>query len=102
MEFGVDQMNLPQIPLSGVAGHPRAMFDGFAEMRIAFNAEPRQQSDAVLVRLAHRVLGAAAYCDDHSVHRTLLRGCEEWLHGVTRASRRTLRMLFSMRGAFDG
>src|SRR5207244_1188866 len=102
MQFGMDQMNLPQIGLGGIASHPRAMFDGYAEMRVAFDAEPRQQSDARLARLAHRVPAAAAHGDDHSVHRALLSGHKKLAAWRSRVLRERPRALLGMRVALNG
>jgi hypothetical protein len=42
MQLGMDQMHLPHIGLGGVARHPRAVFDGRTEMRVAFDPEADQ------------------------------------------------------------
>ena len=48
VQLGVDQVHLAQVGLGRVARHPRAMLDRHAQMRVALDAQPGQQPDAVL------------------------------------------------------
>ena len=54
---------------SRVARDPRAVLYGNALMRVAVDAEPGQEPDAVPVEFDHGMLRAAADCPDHCVHR---------------------------------
>jgi hypothetical protein len=71
VQFGVDQVNLTQIGLGRVARHPRSVLDGSPLMRIAVDAEPGHEPDAVLVGFDQRVARTATDGRDHRVHRFL-------------------------------
>src|SRR5215472_19190044 len=71
MQFGMNEVDLAQIRLARIAFDARAVLHARAGMRVAFDAEPREQPDTLFVRLAHCVPGAAAHSDDHSLHRVL-------------------------------
>lgn len=55
VEFAVDQMDLAQVGLRRVLGHPRPVLHRHPEMGVAFHAEPRQQTDPVADGLAEVV-----------------------------------------------
>lgn len=57
----MDEMHLPEVGLGRVASHPRAVLDGPPQVRVAFHPETGQESDALLVALAERVVCAAAH-----------------------------------------
>ena len=68
VEFGVDQVNLAQVGLGRIARHPRAVLDRNALMRVAVDAEPGHELDAVLVGFDQRVRRASADGRDYCVH----------------------------------
>jgi len=51
VQLGVDQVDLPEVRPARVACHPRAMLHGRARMRVALDAEPGDETDALLGRL---------------------------------------------------
>ena len=59
----VQQMHLPQVGLSRVAGHAGAVLDGDVKMRIALHTQPRQQSDARLRRFGKDMPGGEMHGD---------------------------------------
>jgi hypothetical protein len=61
VELRMDQVDLPQVRLRGVSRHPGAVSDRLAEMRVALDAEPREQSDRVRAGLRERVRLAPAH-----------------------------------------
>ena len=55
-----------------IARHPRAVFDGRAQTRVALDAERWQEPDGLLVRLPERVRRAAAHRGHEPVERHVL------------------------------
>jgi hypothetical protein len=51
VQLGVDQVDLAQVGLGGVAADPRAVLDGRAGVGVALHAEALDQDDGVLVPL---------------------------------------------------
>src|SRR5690606_25890453 len=64
----MEQMNLTQIGLRRIARDARPMFYRSALMRIPLDAEPRQQADLRLKRLAERMCGGTRNRFDRSFH----------------------------------
>jgi len=62
VEFGVDQMDLPEIRLVWIARDARAVLDGDPRMRIIRNAKPFKQVDRRLIALRQRMCCTATYC----------------------------------------
>src|SRR3978361_58384 len=58
------QMHLTHIGMRRIPGDTRAMLDGSAHMRVAGDAQPRQQANAEARRLAEVMAGAKTDCDD--------------------------------------
>ena len=67
VQLGVDEVHLAQVGLRRVAAHVRAVLDGRAAVRVALDAEAREQADGVGVGLGHRVPGAHADRGDDAV-----------------------------------
>src|SRR3546814_8316106 len=63
-QFGVDQVDLPEVRLGRVARDARAVLHRLAEMRVAGDTEAGDEADLGLIGLAERVRGAAADRDD--------------------------------------
>src|SRR4029079_13986617 len=67
-QFGVDEMNLTQVRAGRVARNPRAMLDGDAGVRVAFDAESGGEADAQARWLAEVVAAIARNSDDSRAH----------------------------------
>ena len=67
-QLGMDQMDLPQVGLTWVAGNARAMFDRFALVSIVGNAETGDQDDRFLDRLRHRMFCTPTDRGNETVH----------------------------------
>lgn len=62
-------MDLPEVGLSRISRHPRAVLHQFAEMRVILHSLTRHEPDSDLVLFGYRVILAAAYGDDDAIHR---------------------------------
>src|SRR5690606_23038986 len=65
----MDQMNLAQVWLAGIALHARAVLDRFAHVRVALDPQAGQEPDDCLVGLRERVRRATADGYDFCCHR---------------------------------
>src|SRR6476646_2828328 len=60
-------MDLSKVGLRGIARDARAVLHGFAPVRVALDAESREQRDRVDRRLREGVRRAAAHGDDDAI-----------------------------------
>ena len=81
VKLGVDQMDLAQIGLGGIARRPRAMLDGHSLMRVALDAQPGHEANAGLVSFDQSVPRAAADSSNGAIHvrNALLGRRRQWL-----------------------
>lgn len=75
MQLGVDQMDLTQVRLVGVARDPRPVLHSLARMTVALHAKPRQQGDRRLFRLGKAMVTAAADRNNMTWGRGEVQGC---------------------------
>ena len=68
VQLGVDEVDLAQVRLARVTGHPRAVLHQLAQVRVAAHAEAGDQLDARPGRLAELVPPIAAHGRDLAVH----------------------------------
>lgn len=70
----MDEMHLTEVRLGGIARDSRAVLNGAPLVRIALDAEPLQETNAVLTVLADAVIGRAVHRNDDTsfpdVHAT--------------------------------
>jgi hypothetical protein len=67
-----EQMDLTQVRLGGIAREPAQVLHRGATMRIALDAETREQPDALPCLLADRVLRAQVNGDDMRIHDAIV------------------------------
>ena len=60
-QLAVDQMHLPQIGLGGIRPDPGTVLDRDAHVRVALHAQPGQQRDGRLQRLAEAMPEAGGH-----------------------------------------
>src|SRR5688572_2027379 len=72
VQLGVDEMDLPQVGLSWVLLHPRAVLNSGSGMGITFNADALNQPNARLRGLAEGMGTAAVDRYDAGVHGGIL------------------------------
>ncbi len=63
MKLSVDQMHLPQIRLSRINRHPRAVLNGLAGVGITFHPDPGEKTDPLILLLAEAVRAAPTNSD---------------------------------------
>ena len=79
VQLGVDEVHLPQVRLQRVPRHARPVPDGDALMRVSLHAQPRDETDTGLRRLAEGV--AATPCDGDDE-------CGQWSSSLVEVDRR--------------
>ena len=62
VEFGMEQVDLPQVGLARITRHSGKVLNGFTQVCVSLHAQARQERDAGLVPLAKNVLGTPAHC----------------------------------------
>src|SRR5574337_9975 len=72
VQFGVDQVDLPQVRLGRVDRHSRAVLDRSPKVRVTFHAEAREQTNGGQWRLTERVRGTTTD-RHHFAHRSARR-----------------------------
>ena len=81
VELGVDQVDLAEVGPVGVSPHVGAVPDLLPHVRVALDAEPREQTDLRLARLGQGVGGAPADGDDYAAAGALtFHSCAHDLH----------------------
>lgn len=63
-QFGVDQVDLPQVGLGGIGGDAGAVFDCYAAVGIAFDAVPGDQAQLRRAAFAEAMIPVAGEGDD--------------------------------------